>query len=601
LAETSSIIKKLNGKSFYYGFLAGAHKIFEHQEYLNKINVFPVPDADTGTNLASTMRSIVDTRIPTGNIRQTATAIADAAIVGARGNSGIIFAQFLFGFGNEIKHDGEIDVANFAEILKKAVIYAYEAMTNPVEGTMITVIREWAEFIDKFKDKTDNFISLFSESYIRANQSLEETQQKLEVLKKNKVVDAGAKGFVVFLEGLLDFLKTGKLRELISSWKITKAADITFITHDKITFRFCTEALIDGNNLKTKTIRKKIDHLGDSVVVGGSEQKVRVHIHTDLPSQVFSILTKYGNIIYQKVDDMVFQKEIAENRKWKIGLLTDSTCDLPKDLMDKYQIHPVPINLYADGNQYLDRVTISPDEFYKLLDTAKIYPTTSQPGTGDFINKFDYLASHYESVLAVMVSKELSGTWSNCSKAAEKVLKNTDIPISVHDSRTVSAGLGLLVWRVAKAIDDGLPYEEIQEKIKDWRTKTRVLVSPQTLKYFVKGGRVSPMKGLIAKILNLKPIITITEEGKAITFDKSFSRKGSIKKVLRIVEKISSKNRIWNYAVVYSNKEERKTAEWYAEKLEKITRKKVAYIDPISPVVGVNAGIGTIAVTLMLE
>jgi len=109
------------------------------------------------------------------------------------------------------------------------------------------------------------------------------------------------------------------------------------------------------------------------------------------------------------------------------------------------------------------------------------------------------------------------------------------------------------------------------------------------------------MKGLIAKILNLKPIITITEEGKAITFDKSFSRKGSIKKVLRIVEKISSKNRIWNYAVVYSNKEERKTAEWYAEKLEKITRKKVAYIDPISPVVGVNAGIGTIAVTLMLE
>ncbi len=149
--------KELDGKQLYYSFLAGAQRIFDNQKLLNKINVFPVADADTGTNLASTMRSIIDTAIPTDNIKITANALADAALVGARGNSGIIFAQFLYGFSNEIKNEKSITVQSFKEIIKEAVKYAYDSISNPVEGTMITVLREWSEGLDAIHEKVDEF------------------------------------------------------------------------------------------------------------------------------------------------------------------------------------------------------------------------------------------------------------------------------------------------------------------------------------------------------------------------------------------------------------------------------------------------------------
>ena len=202
-------ISELNGKQLYYSFLSGAQRIFENQKLLNRINVFPVNDADTGTNLAATMRSIMDAIIPTDNLKETAVALADAALTGARGNSGIIFAQFLYGFGNEIKTGQTMDIKSFAESMRNAVNYAYEAIANPVEGTILTVIKDWAEYLYALKDIIDDFIKLLIEAFERAQQSLAETTAKLPVLARSHVVDAGAKGFVVFLEGILDFFTKG--------------------------------------------------------------------------------------------------------------------------------------------------------------------------------------------------------------------------------------------------------------------------------------------------------------------------------------------------------------------------------------------------------
>jgi DegV family protein with EDD domain len=601
LNQPSSVIRSLDGKSLYYSFIAGAQKIFEHQDYLNKINVFPVPDADTGTNLASTMLSIVNTHIPTANIKVAAMAIADAAITGARGNSGIIFAQFLYGFGNEIKSNNDIDVISFAEILKKAVRYAYEAIANPVEGTMITVIREWAEFIDSIKNSTDNFIQLLIEAYKIAKKSLQETQHTLEILAKNKVVDAGAKGFVVFLEGMIEFLRYGKLRQLITGWKLAKVGTLPEMVHTRINHRYCTEALVTGEKIDSGVIKKKIGRFGDSLVIAGSTQKLHIHIHTDEPAELFAILAKYGNITYQKVDDMVMQNVAAHERKWDTGLVTDSTCDLPQEIMERFQIHMIPLTLIADGTHYLDKITLKPEQFYQLFEHVKQYPTTSQPGSQEFINKFNFLASHYNSLISVNISSALSGTWSNGTKAAESVSQASGKTISVIDSKSISAGLGLLVYRIALAIEEGWSDEMILEKSQEWVKKIKLLVSPKSLRSFVKGGRVSPMKGFIANLLNLKPIITIDEEGKAVMFDKSFSRKGNIRKVLRLIKEMTGRNRIWEYAVVYSNRETIKMAEWYANELETIIGKKAAYLSTISPVIGISAGRGTVAVIIMFE
>lgn len=246
-------IYSIDGKGLYYSFLAGARKVFENQNHLNKINVFPVPDADTGTNFAPTMRSIIELVEPNPDLRVTANSLANAALVGARGNSGIIFAQFLYGFSTEVNKYPNLTIKEFASAIKESVKYAYQAITNPVEGTMITVIREWADYIYQIKDSFDDFTSLLESSLEKAREALEKTKLKLQALAKADVVDAGAKAFVVFLEGIIDFFRAG-LRVLLGSRKALKVEELTNIIHEEITFRYCTEALISGENINHEAI-----------------------------------------------------------------------------------------------------------------------------------------------------------------------------------------------------------------------------------------------------------------------------------------------------------------------------------------------------------
>lgn len=595
-------ITHIDGKKFYYSFLAGAKNLFDNHKHINKINVFPVPDADTGTNLASTFQSIVDNVTPTYHIKNTSVAIADAALVGARGNSGIIFAQFLYGFSNEIADEELLNIEKFAIVLKKAVIYTYESIANPVEGTMITVIKEWAEFIYQIKDKTDDFKELIIQSYQKALESLKETTNKLEVLAKNNVVDAGAQGFVFFLEGMITYFKENSLKNLVATRNLTKSED--FIdTHDinEISFRYCTEALISGENLNKRIISEQIEKLGDSLVIAGSPKKLRLHIHTDKPDEVFSILTKNVTILSQKVDDMVFQNQIQNNRKFNIAIATDSCADLPKELIEKYQIHYIPLTLHVGNNQYLDKVTITSSQFYDILRHSSDYPTTSQPSKKEFINKYLYLSSHYDSVISINISDKLSGTYNNSYAAANAVSYQTGKPIKVINSLTLSGTQGLLLLRAAQAIENKLSYNEVIEKIEEWIPKTKILVNVKTLKYFVKGGRVSPLKGFISNFLNIKPIVTVDSSGKAGVFTKSFSRIGSINKTLRLIKRLSSEKKVHSYCILYANKEEANTANWYAKRVSKIIGKEPVFIETISPVIGVSAGIGTIAVGIMFE
>ena len=365
MTEVYQKIKELDGKQLYHSFLAGAQRIFEQQKLLNKINVFPVADADTGTNLASTMRSIMDAIIPTDNLKQTAVAMADAALSGARGNSGIIFAQFLYGFGNELSSESTLDIKTFAESMKKAVAYAYDAIANPVEGTILTVIKEWADHLDSIKDRIDDFIRLLIEAYNKALEALAGTTRKLEVLAKSHVVDAGAKGFVYFLEGIKDFFTLGQPETAITAHADQSAGEQVEVQHDVITFRFCTEALITGQNLELKKIRGFLEHSGDSLVVAGSRTKLRVHIHTDYPIEVMSRLQKFGDITYQKVDDMIFQNNVLLERRSDIAIMTDSTCDLPRELIDHYQIHVVPLNLHF-GHKAIYKYGASDSRYQQL-------------------------------------------------------------------------------------------------------------------------------------------------------------------------------------------------------------------------------------------
>ena len=220
---------RINGKFLYYAFIAGGTQILRNQQEINKINVFPVNDKDTGTNLASTIRSVIDNIRPDRSYKTTVVNIADAALMGARGNSGVIFAQFLHGLSRETINKPYINLREFAESVENSIPYIYTAIAEPVEGTMLTVIREWSDFLNTKKEAIHDFKTVIIDSLAVLEKSLAETTQKLKALNKTGFVDAGAKGFVLFIRGIIEFIKHRNIRNLmVASGEVTEMEADTF-------------------------------------------------------------------------------------------------------------------------------------------------------------------------------------------------------------------------------------------------------------------------------------------------------------------------------------------------------------------------------------
>jgi hypothetical protein len=590
-------IRYINSRRLYYAFLAGGNAVIQDKDYLNRINVFPVPDADTGTNLAATMRSIAQSTVVSPSLRNTFRSIADAALAGARGNSGLIFAQFIHSLSTEIPSDRHLTTTAFAESARRAVQSVYRAILSPVEGTMLTVMREWADAIHQRAARTADFAELLSYSLQAAKQSLMNTPKKLQVLAKAGVVDAGAKGFVDFIEGVWHFTRAGRLRHLArAAAPPTELPQKVHSFNSEITQRYCAEALLEGRKMDLEKIRSLVQSFGDSAIVAGSEEKVRFHVHTNAPSDLFFRLKDLGATVQIKVDDMHKQYEASHNRKWPVALVTDSACDLPQDFIDEYQIQVIPFNLSFGHSLYLDKLTITPDQFYTILRTRREHPQSSQAPVATIQNLYSYLSTYYDSILSFSISDGLSGAYAFNCQAAETIKDKT---ISVISTKHLSVTQGLIVMRAAEALSQGATHQEIVEHAREWIAKTRIFVDIATLKYLVRGGRISPMKGLLARMLNLKPLITLDEQGKPVLSGKSFSRKANMKKILRQVREMAGQGKIWRYAIVHAQNLPR--AQAYARNLEEMLGRPPAYIMDVSPVVGVHNGIGVIGIGVMLE
>ncbi|AUD63122.1 hypothetical protein BK010_05795 [Tenericutes bacterium MO-XQ] len=579
----------LNNKLIYNAFVIGARNVISEKNSLNKINVFPVPDGDTGTNLASLMQTIIDKASIKDTTAETMQTIVDAAIEGARGNSGIIFASYINGFYESIEKD-EITIDEFIAIINHAYDEAYQSINTPVEGTMITLMRAWGNALNSLKDAGHTVIDLFTKAYEMLQLELKKTTEMLAVLKENKVVDAGAKGFVHFVEGFIKSLKGEEVSvEFHDIPEVTEALHIDHL--DESQFRYCTEALLAANDLNVGEIKSFLNTLGDSLVVAGNARRLRVHIHTDVPDQVFQYLASHGKILEQKVDDMVRQFEMVNHKKYSIALVTDSIADLPQTLVDKYQIHQYPLGLMINDTTYYDKLTIYSKDFYKMMDSLEVYPTSSQPNPKSLENFFSQLTTYCDQIIVLTVSSKMSGTYQTFLDATSKF---SDKKITVIDTMQNSGAQGLLVLKAAEAIDQNKSYDDIVSMIERLKHESRILVSVKTLKYMVKGGRVKKVTGLVGKILNLKPVISIDDKGEGIIFDKGFSIKTSNKKIFNHVESISKTHHIDKYAIVHANAPER--AEEYEKIYTELLGKKPEYIMDISSIVALSAGIGTVAI-----
>jgi DegV family protein with EDD domain len=591
---------QLDGRNLYYTFVAGARKVIAHQIELNRINVFPVNDGDTGTNLASTIRSVIESLHPHRSYKITADRIAEATLMNARGNSGIIFAQFFYGLSSETDDCHSVNLKQFAESIQRSVKYIYEAVANPVEGTMLTVIKEWAEYIYTSWQKYADFDQLLLSSIDVLNKSLAETKTKLKILAKNNVVDAGAKGFVLFVEGIIEYIHTRNFKELVQSRTESVALPKTEeIITENVELRYCTEAILKNTSIGQHDLMVLLEKYGNSAVVAGSDKMRRIHVHTNNPADLFYNLKDFGALSYQKADDMIRQSDSVFKRKYNIALVIDSTCDLAEEILDKYQIHMLPVNISFGDNNYLDKVTLRTDHFYKLLKESPYYPKSSQPNEKSFVSLYSHLASHYDSVIAVNLSDKLSGTFHTSKKAAQIVSKEFGKEITVINSKNISGAEGLVVLRIAEAIEKGFSHDQIVTMAEKWVRDTRLFVTVINVKWLIRSGRLSFTKGLLARLLNINPIISLDETGKATVIDKAFSRKANMQKIIEHIKLQTKERPVWNYIVMHANNEE--DADWYVSKMESVTGKKPVSVMNISPTIGAHAGVGASAVAIMNE
>ncbi|MCH7835754.1 MAG: DAK2 domain-containing protein [Chloroflexi bacterium] len=309
---TRVTIEQLSGGQLRDMFAAAAAWLEKHVDSVNAINVFPVPDGDTGTNMFLTMRSVMEEakRCPEDDAGMIMAAMSQGALMGARGNSGVILSQIIRGMARAVGEAQGVDTATWVRGLEEGAAGAYKAVTKPAEGTILTVMREAAEAARQaFDSDGQGIIGVLEATVEAAAQSLDRTPTLLPVLAEAGVVDAGGKGLLVLLDGMARHLK-GEPMEVAAVPVEEQVGQewlaVTSQLHEQegSLYGYCTEFLIDSKEMEPDSVRNRMLELGDSVLVVGDDWLVRVHLHTDDPGAALSYGTGLGSLLQVKVDNI---------------------------------------------------------------------------------------------------------------------------------------------------------------------------------------------------------------------------------------------------------------------------------------------------------
>lgn len=598
--ETSNTVRidYVDGVRFRRGVVAAASKLIANSPHLDAINVFPVPDGDTGANMAGTMHSIVNStgKSVERSLEKMSAIIAESALDGAKGNSGAILAQFLCGFAEGVKDLPKVSPADFVQAASLAAKRSCEAISEPKDGTILSVIRDWAAHLHANGENYRDFYHLLSDSLEFARDSMKSTTEKLAELKTAGVVDAGAQGFVYLLEGIVDLLENGRIEKSFlscknSSLEVKGVQDKVAV--DELEFRFCTEFLIKGRDIDKDALREAISGMGDSLIVAGMPGSVKIHIHTNDPDAVEKVVAGYGAVEKRKVDDMLVQHKRLLADDVRVGIVTDSTCDIPADMQKEYDIRVVPMRLSIDGKDYADQVTLSSAEFYRMLPDAT-KAQTSQPAPGDMKRAYAAASSDYRDVVSLHIAKVLSGTFQS-AQTLSRPFEN----VCALDARQLSVGLGLPVLEAARAARNGASVSEVRRVAERAIANVKIFVTIDTLDYAVRGGRMSKGQGFIAKALNIKPILQFAEEGRPRVVAKSFGCRRQENALLKIFrENVCGRSNL-RYAISHADAPQ--TAERFARILEDEFGVAPKFITEASPVLGLHSGPGACAVAFIVD
>lgn len=603
MKRTRDAIAYLDAPRLLRALTAGIGNVFQRREYLNRINVFPVPDGDTGTNMAFTFKTILEATAssPDERIDELLDHVAEAALDGARGNSGAIMAQYFHGFREAVAGRRLLTAEAFAEAAQAGAAAAWTAMSRPVQGTLPTVLEDFSrELSQRVAGGIRDIRVLLRHGLDRARESLANTPNQLPALKQAGVVDAGGQGFVDLIEGIWDFIEHGRLAAA-AALRADLKADLTGgeggLGVDQ--HRYCTECVVEraagATAIDRNAVMERLERLdASSLVVAGGQNRVRVHIHVNNPAEVFLACEAFGTIKQQKADDMARQRSLLDHAG-EVAVVVDSGADIPPDEIERLRIHMVPVRLSFGDREYLDRVSLSSAEFYEMLRESAEAPLTSQPPAQDFARVYSLLSSHGYAVISVGLSQQLSGTTAAAKQAAGRPDAGD---VRVVDSLSATAGQGLLAMAAAEAAMAGLSADEIEALLLEWIPRTRVLGIADDLSYAVKGGRVPAWVKRLFGLFRLNPVLTANREGKMGLAGFHLGRGADPAQLARSAVRRMEGDAMYRVVIAHANNEAGAAA-MRQHILEQHARVHSCHITEAGPALGVHFGPGGLIVGFM--
>jgi uncharacterized protein len=595
-------IAYLDGPRLSRSLFAAADWVAAGRDEINRINVFPVPDGDTGTNFSLTLRAVADALRVLGDapLPETARAAARAAVLGARGNSGMMLAHFLMGFAEALGGTHQASTRDIAAGLRRGADRLYESLDDPREGTILTVAREAAAAAERAAQDSPDIAAFMAGLLAEAEQALARTPELMAVLKEAGVVDAGGKGFVRMLEGVVRFIEGDPILAVPAEQIAAEMAPAAMVeVAAERDFQFCTEVLVRGEQLPpANEVRAAMHAFGGSIVVAVIADILKLHVHTDTPEAVFTYAARWGRVETTKADDMRVQhRRLAHVERRPVVVVTDSSADLTDGVLDRHHIAMVPLQVMFGDETFRDRVQLRPDEFYRRLRVAKDLPTTSQPTPADFVRTLRDAREQADEVVAVLLSGSLSGTYQS-AQAAVRAAGLTGV--HVVDSRTASLGLGLLVLRAAELAESGWTGANIARELDRVRRRSGMFLTVDRYDNLLRSGRVTRGKAWLAGVLDVKPILSIDDSGRVVPVDRVRGRDNVVPRVLSLLERrLTPRPRAVRFGVAHADAPE--MAERVRTALVAAYQPRDCMVSLATGVLGTHVGPGAWAVFYQVE
>jgi len=569
-----------------------SHKRIEEQkEQINKINVFPVPDQDTGSNIANTLQGINKAlygRFFSSN-EELKRTIIDAVMSSAQGNSGIIYAGFLLGMG-EVLGEEKLTLQRLSDGFVRGAQKAREAISDPKEGTMLDVIDASAAAIREKSEEGSGLASAFAFVVDRAKTALMETQHKMPVLSKANVVDAGGMAFLVIMESYYEALSGEIMIE--TGFDCASQEVKTFI--QMVAEKYEIVAILENLKCQKKDIAAQLSRLGSSVDCIENEGRIKIHVHTNDPSAVKDALFACGTVAELREEDILKEAQGQKSlKKNLVGIVSDGGCELTDKILERYSISIVPMK----SEWPLGAILKGRNVYEKLENAAKAeitdWPKTSQPSPKIFYEEFSEQLKKFSDVVCIPISSKLSGTYNSAIQGREMLPQQDKGRVFVVDSLQASASQDLMVLKAVELAQAKFGAQEIVAKLEEYKKNVRLYGVPEDFRWLYAGGRLSAKQYQLIRKMKWFGVIPILglQDGlivrKAISFGTRDIAEIISKKIKEDYrESIRQKKKI---RIVITHCANREIAENLRLKLKEI-KPEVSFVNLTSPIIGLHVG-----------